>query len=251
MKLSEDIKPSIGKSLINLCDCFPKFRPWVSGWGLRTRQEWFGRRVAEIQLPNGRSFKLVSVAENYLSFQLFWLGGQFYEPITAMVIKELVGPGDVFVDAGANIGFHSLRFLKPHPVEKRLVFKLDLEGNENAALRGACETITFRRPDIIMEVASPQEPDFAAFLRQLGYHFYSITDQGLLASAVLRPVVRERFVFLNYLLSARPAADLVALFSRIAPQVKKLNLGKTSKRANRHVVERALANSLPDKRQAL
>jgi FkbM family methyltransferase len=322
---SEKFKQFIGKSLINACDVVPGIRTRLCRWGLRTRQEWFGRRVVKIRGPSGHHFKLASVAENYLSFQLFWSGAQFYEPITAMVIKELVQPGGVFIDAGANIGFHSLflaathplaraiafepspkmfrlltanvavngfthikcepfaigdantsaqlflsasdhsaslrpdfdpkivgqvevstitldHYLEQHTVDAPLVIKLDVEGNEVAALRGAQETIKARRPDIVVEAASDADPELATLLGPLGYRCYSITDQGLLAAAILRPIVRGPFVFLNSLLSARSPAEIGALFHRIEPRVQKLDLSRTSKQADPRVIERALTS---------
>src|SRR5438094_957585 len=93
-----------GRGLLRLCDSFPLLKPLLKEWGLRTKKEWFDRRVVRVQLPDGQSFKLASVNENYLSFELFWRGAQYYEPITTLVLRNLVGPGDTFIDVGANVG---------------------------------------------------------------------------------------------------------------------------------------------------
>lgn len=61
-----------------------------------------------VQMSDGTAFKLASFSRNYLSFELFWRGVSYYEPISTLVIQELVRPGDTFIDLGANIGFYSL-----------------------------------------------------------------------------------------------------------------------------------------------
>jgi FkbM family methyltransferase len=108
------IKQQIGKALFSICERFPGAKPWAKSLGLRTSKEWFAGRTATAQLPDGRSFKLASVGENYLSFELFWRGIGYYEPITAMLAGELVQPRDTFIDCGANIGFFSLVLSTKH-----------------------------------------------------------------------------------------------------------------------------------------
>ena len=68
------IKRWIGRRLLNFCDRFPQTKPFLRRAGLRTKKEWFGDRVVRVQLPDGKSFKLAGVSENYLSFELFWRG---------------------------------------------------------------------------------------------------------------------------------------------------------------------------------
>ncbi|HUR22059.1 MAG TPA: FkbM family methyltransferase, partial [Vicinamibacterales bacterium] len=102
------ITRQIARTLVQLCELLPLAKPFVEKWGLRTKKEWFGDRVAGVQMPDGTSFKLASIGRNYLSFELFWRGVGYYEPISRLVVQELVRPGDTFIDLGANIGFYSL-----------------------------------------------------------------------------------------------------------------------------------------------
>src|SRR5579862_2975874 len=102
------IKKFIGKSLINFCEHVPQAKSLLHPLGLRTSQSWFGEHPVRVQMPGGKSFKVASVAQNYLSFELFWRGAGYYEPITNLVAQELARTADVFIDVGANIGFYSL-----------------------------------------------------------------------------------------------------------------------------------------------
>ena len=312
MNLEGKIKRWIGRGLLNFCDRFPQTKPLLRNPGLRAKKEWFDGRVVRVQLPGGKSLKLASVSENYLSFELFWRGTQYYEPITSLVLRELARPGATFIDVGANIGFYSL-FLsscepqlnviafEPNPKNYRLlesnvsvnelrrikceplalsdadgpallhlsasdmsaslhadfdfhptktvevktttldsylarnkmlsplVIKLDAEGHEESVLKGAQETLDSLHPDIIAEVALNYGSETTALLREAGYHFYPITDRGLVEADALAPVVRNRFVFLNCLLTARPAREVSALFQRIEPAVRRIDLTQTSK----------------------
>jgi len=106
--MNQQIKQMIGKTLFHFCDWFPRTKPLLRSWGLRTSQEWVGARVLRVQSPNGPSFKLASVSQNYLSFELFWRGVGYYEPVTSLVLQQLARPGTTFIDIGANIGFYSL-----------------------------------------------------------------------------------------------------------------------------------------------
>ena len=76
--------------------------------GMRTRKEWYSDRVAAVRLARGKAVRLTGFDRNYLSFQLFWLGWPFYEPITALLVLDLLQDVDNFVDVGANIGYYSL-----------------------------------------------------------------------------------------------------------------------------------------------
>src|SRR6266568_2416125 len=86
MNSQEKFKRWGGRCLLHFCDYLPQAKPLFRKLGLRTKKEWFGGRVVRVQLPGGRSFKLASVSENYLSFEIFWRGTQYYEPITSLVL---------------------------------------------------------------------------------------------------------------------------------------------------------------------
>lgn len=321
------LKRAVGGCLFHACNLIPPAKRPLARLGMRTKKEWFRDRIARVQTRDGKNIKLASIGENYLSFQVFWKGAVFYEPITSLVLGELVWPGDTFVDVGANIGFFSLllsaqkpslrvvafepnpknyellaknaacngfrhfmceplalsdavgkaplyladsdmsaslrsdfafhekppievktttldSYLQSQPFSGRLVLKVDVEGAEDAFFRGACNTIVAHKPDIITEVAMKSSPDYAAFLHDLGYRFYPITDDGLHPVAELQPVVRGNLLFLNYLLSPRPPEVVSELFERIRPAVRKIDLTQTSKCVDADHLHRALYGPL-------
>lgn len=101
-------KQAAGVALFHTCNVLPRAKRVLGGFGMRTKKEWFRNRLARVQVGGGKTLHLASIGENYLSFQVFWKGAAFYEPITSMVLGELLRPGDTFIDVGANIGFFSL-----------------------------------------------------------------------------------------------------------------------------------------------
>lgn len=117
------LKRLAGQCLFHVCNQVPEMKIWLGPRGLRTKKEWFAGEVARVQLPGGQHLKLASVGENYLSFQLFWLGTQYYEPITTLLLRELLQPGDTFVDVGANIGFYSLVLTLTQPGIRVIAFE--------------------------------------------------------------------------------------------------------------------------------
>ena len=324
--MHQNVNRLIGRSLLTLCDAFPQAKRPLQKLGLRTKKEWFGDRVVKAQMPDGTCIKLASVSRNYLSFELFWRGIGYYEPISRLVIQELVKPGDTFVDLGANIGFYSLAisvtrpevrvisfepnprnyallsqnarvngltnlvcepiaisdrdgtatlylsasdmsaslrsdfedhtdgetvvqtttldsYLNYHPVTGQLVIKVDVEGHEEAFFRGAQKTLAERQPDIITEVTLNYSREAVSRLQRLGYRFYQVTDEGLLEASTLAPKVRDNFVFLNYLISTKPREEVARLFQRIAPEVRKIDLTRTSKCLAWDAVEKFKARS--------
>ena len=317
-------KVALGRWLFALCDRFPKAKPKLRRWGMRTAGPRYGDRIGRIQMPDGRSFKLASISDNFLSFELFWRGGGYYEPITRLLIEELVRPGDTFIDVGANIGFYTLvigstrrdahviafepnpgnfallqrnvetnalsnvrceplavsdvdqtatlyltgshmsaslragfdgnvtgtidvqtvkldTYLARQPVRGRLVMKVDVEGHEEALFRGADETLATQKPDIITEVTLNYPRHTVEQLARHGYRFFPITDHGFNEAETLAPVVRGRFVFLNYLLTTKSAGEVAATFARIQPAIQRIDLTQTSKYLSEPELERFVA----------
>ncbi len=303
-------KQLLGQSLNNTCEMLPALKPVLRPWGLRTWSQWQADRVYRVSTPGGPTFKLAG--NNYLSFELFWKGTGYYEPITTLLIQELLQPGGTFLDVGANIGFYSLvlstlkprinvvafepnprnfvllqnnarlngyenitcepvaasdhdgvatlylsqsdmsasllpgfedcaampievrtttldTYLSNHPPKGPVVIKVDVEGHEAAFFRGAAHTLQTIRPDIITEVALAYDEEVTHSFKRLGYHLYPITDRGLLPADGFRPVVRDRFVFLNYLISTRSPEEVARTFQSISPAVRRIDLRKTSK----------------------
>lgn len=325
--LSDDFAPAskfkmlVGRGLFNICNRYPAAKPFLRRWGLRTQQQWFPDAIVRVQMPDGKSFQLASLPQNYLSFELFWRGTVYYEPVTTLLACELARGADTFIDVGANIGFFSLvlstskpglrvisfepnpknfqllnanvhlnqfsnvtceplalsdisgtgaLFLSPSDMSASLeqdfedtpgpvlkvstatldgylaqrspsgpvLIKVDVEGHEAAFFKGARQTISSLKPDIISEVTLRRDSVPLPFLHELGYHFYQITDQGLLQTNELAMVIRGRFRFLNCLLSARPATEIAELFKRIEPQVRRIDLTQTSKLVPAEVLQR-------------
>ncbi len=321
MKLSSGIKTSIGNSLLSICESWPSSKRFLRKLGMRTSKEWFRGKTVTVQMREGRQFRLSSMGDNYLSFELFWRGADYYEPITNRLAQELVGAGDTFIDIGANVGFYTLtmatihpglqivafepnpknysllqgnvaankfkniscepmamsdtegvatlflsesdmsaslqpgfetqaappisvptttvdHYLAWHPAQGRIVIKVDVEGHEEQFLAGAHRTIASCRPDIIAEVTAPYEKHVEQYLTGAGYRFYSITNRGLLPRVSMVPAIYGRFVFLNYLLSARPPEEIAAIFERIRPGVEQLDLRETSKFVSPAMIEK-------------
>jgi hypothetical protein len=119
-----------------------------------------------------------------------------------------------------------------------LVIKVDVEGHEESFFEGARQTIALRRPDIISEVTSNYAEGPVAFLKEKGYRFYQITDRGLGPSEALTPAIREPFVFLNFLLSARPQEEIADLFDRIKDKVERIDLTQTSKCVSLEMIQK-------------
>lgn len=319
--MASAIKRLFGQCLLNVCDTVPSAKPFLKRWGLRTSQAWFENRIVRLRMSRGKSLKLTGIAQNYLTFELFWRGAGYYEPITMLVAQELVRASDAFIDVGANIGFYSLSlsafqpglrvlafepnpknfrllqanarlnqfeqlacmplavsdaarsaslylspsdmsasleqdfdpahgtavevtttsldaYLAKSPLPGRLVIKVDVEGHEPAFFKGAEQTIARRKPEIITEVTLHPESLPLSFLKNIGYRFYHITDQGLLPSEELAPMTRGQFRFLNCLLSVQPEDKINALFRRIQPRVQKIDLTQTSKYVSLELLER-------------
>jgi FkbM family methyltransferase len=108
-------KRLLGNILFSSAERFPALRPGLTRWGLRTRADWFLGRVPVAHSRTGRGLKLASFSQNYLSFELFWRGLDYYEPLTTVLALELSKSCGLFVDAGANIGFYSLQLAAARP----------------------------------------------------------------------------------------------------------------------------------------
>ena len=83
----------------------PGIRPLLSNIGMRTTHGLFRNRRVSIRFSNGRSFRLRNVDDSYLAFQLFWHGGDYYEPLTRSLLSRLLKQGSTFFDIGAHVGF--------------------------------------------------------------------------------------------------------------------------------------------------
>lgn len=109
-------KRLIGRILYCLCDRMPALQPVLGRWGLRTRRAWFdGHQPVARSRRSGRQLRIASFSENYLSFELFWRGLDYYEPVTTALATTLSAATPLFIDAGANVGFYSLMLAAARP----------------------------------------------------------------------------------------------------------------------------------------
>ncbi len=109
-------KRQLGRLLFGIATRFPSLRPALCRWGLRTRRDWFPGCTPGVESSQtGHRLKLASFGENYLSFELFWRGLDYYEPLTTCLTERLTESTTLFIDAGANIGFFSLRLAVARP----------------------------------------------------------------------------------------------------------------------------------------
>jgi FkbM family methyltransferase len=309
------IRKIAGHTVLSLAIRIPQTRRLLSGAGIRASHGLFGQRVVTIHVPDRGCLKLCGVDENYLTFQLFWHGAEFYEPITSAVLRQLLGPGTTFLDIGAHVGFYTLYaglfckcarvvafepnpknfqllkanvaenhleiatceplavsdqkgpatlyltesdmsaslekgfesqdtvqigelevrtvpiddYLEQHALTGSLAVKVDIEGHELAFFRGARRTLANHKPDIILEVLRELDPAIVSELKQLGYRFYPITDQGLMEEDRPHLVKRCPFLFLNHLLSTRDIKELRSVFDKASAETRHIDLHRTSK----------------------
>lgn len=117
-------KKWLGRMLYGGAVLFPSLRPSLVRWGLRTRADWFTGWVPAVHSRvTGQRLLLPSFSKNYLSFELFWRGLDYYEPLTAWLMQKLADPTGLFVDAGANIGYHTLRVAAARPEMDVIAFE--------------------------------------------------------------------------------------------------------------------------------
>src|SRR5436190_4704019 len=117
------VKRALGSGVVFLAEQVPALRKYLKSLGLRISPGSFTDRIVSIWVSTNGPFRLTHVDENYLSFQLFWRGGDYYEPITRQFLQTLLQPGDTFVDLGAHVGFFSLVVGRHVPGVKVIAFE--------------------------------------------------------------------------------------------------------------------------------
>src|SRR5215469_7338724 len=105
--LKQLVSTPIAKIVIALSSASPSLRHYFGRMGITPSR--FGKRVVRVPFREQPASLLIAGAGDvHLSFQLFWVGMDYYEPFTRTVIEMLSGRAGVFIDVGANIGFFSL-----------------------------------------------------------------------------------------------------------------------------------------------
>ena len=61
-----------------------------------------------VYFPEGNTINLTHIHLDYQSYQQHWRGWKFYEPLTFLLIKELITQKDSFFTIGANNGYEAL-----------------------------------------------------------------------------------------------------------------------------------------------
>ncbi|MET0570902.1 MAG: FkbM family methyltransferase [Pedobacter agri] len=97
------------------------------------------------------SFKISLNTRNFIDACIYYTGD--YEPYLKMQFKQLINPGDVILDVGANIGFHTLYFA-------------ELVGTKGKVF--AFEPITANYSALIKNVQLNSFPQVSAVNRALG-----------------------------------------------------------------------------------
>ena len=75
------------------------------------------------KLPNGRTLKLWSRADDWVSNQVYWRGWSGYEPETAPLFFRLASRAQVTFDVGAYVGFFSLVAAHANPNARVYAFE--------------------------------------------------------------------------------------------------------------------------------
>jgi len=82
-------------------------------------------RIGTVQstLPNGRTLRLWSHADDWISNQVFWKGWIGYEPHTASLFYEFAKHSSLTLDVGAYVGFYSILAAHANPCSRVLGFE--------------------------------------------------------------------------------------------------------------------------------
>jgi FkbM family methyltransferase len=286
------------------------FRKLLKPYGLRTKTKIYQDGACKIYLVNNKTAKLTNLDKNWLSFELYWKGRQYYEPITMLLFRELLKEIDIFLDIGSNIGYYSIVAasenkkikiisFEPNPklysilkenkkingfhniccepigvsnvnkiirlyiaksdmsaslkegfreciktisvnavsldkylkqgIGKRILIKLDIEGHEPKAIKGAINILKNHKPDILLEVIQDYDSKTLKIFKDCGYSFYQITNSGFhKKNRLLKPTKDTNYKFLNYLITSKKEYDVNRIFNKLKKQIQSIDLKQTS-----------------------
>lgn len=112
---------------------------------------------------------------------------------------------------------------------RHCVLKIDVEGVEEAALRGARRLLETDQPDIILEVVHKYSDALQDWLRSIGYRFHHLTPFGYPErKRLVSPyATHDHWKFHNYLLTTRPRTSVEALYERHREMLQAIDLDAT------------------------
>jgi len=128
--MSDTFKRLAGNVLWNISYNSPAMREKVWPYGIRTRNHWFVGKMARAFLPDGKSIRLTNIERNFMAFLLHWHGWIAYEPITLLLIKDLLKDRQCFVHVGGNIGYFPIAAAIQNPSLKIFAFEPNPKINE-------------------------------------------------------------------------------------------------------------------------
>jgi FkbM family methyltransferase len=136
--------------------------------------------------------------------------------------------------AGSHVGQACVRtlalddFCKDIELPDPMIVKFDIEGHEEAAIKGARQTISARRPDIILEVSRSYGMETETWLRDNGYAFYQIGLNGFQPTEHLAVNRRGNIWFLNYLVTTRDSKQVRDIFDKVAVGLAGVDIEESS-----------------------
>lgn len=119
-------------------------------------------------------------------------------------------------------------YVAEHPFVGRPLIKAIIEGHEPSFMRGARSLLDQHRPDMIVAVSKPWDDESLDALRRRGYSFHQITDRGLVSEARLAPCKRDRWFFLEHLVTTRSAPEIRALSDGLYERFASIVLADTN-----------------------
>jgi len=201
-RMKKLIKTALGRFVIRVAMQFPRTRRPLRPAGLRCSQGLFGNRIVSIPFDRGRALRLTNLDESYLAFQLFWRGFRYYEPITRLLLIELLHPGATFLDVGAHHGFFSLTTsllvdglpviaFEPNPSNFRIL-QANAIANESTNLR--CEPFAISDCDGTATLHLTASDMSASLMKGFQAH-----DTEQIGSVEVRTTTLDNYVRLNQL----------------------------------------------------
>ena len=95
-------------------------------------------------------------------------------------------------------------------------------------IRGAVKTLNAHKPDILLEVVTVFDPDVIKILKDCGYSFYQITDEGFYLKDDLKINLYKNYRELFHLVTTRDSREVSGIFEKLKDKIKTINLEESS-----------------------